>query len=31
MGDFELILVASIASLVCLVASLWVNNEGSMA
>jgi hypothetical protein len=31
MGDLELILVASIASLVCLIASLWINNGGSMA
>jgi hypothetical protein len=31
MGDLELILVASVASLVCLIASLWINNRGSMA
>jgi hypothetical protein len=30
MGDLELILLASVASLVCLIASLWINNEGSM-
>jgi hypothetical protein len=31
MGDLELIFVASFASLVCLIASLWINNEGSTA
>ena len=31
MGDLELIIFASVASLVCLIASLWINNEGSMA
>jgi hypothetical protein len=29
MGNLELILVASVASLVCLIASLWINNERS--
>jgi hypothetical protein len=31
MADLELILVASVASLVCLIASLWIKDEGSMA
>jgi len=31
MGNLELILVASVASLVCLIASLWINNGGGMA
>jgi hypothetical protein len=31
MGDLELIILASVASLVCLIASLWINNEGGMA
>jgi hypothetical protein len=31
MGGLELIILASVASLVCLIASLWINNEGSMA
>jgi hypothetical protein len=31
MGDLELIILASVASLVCLIASLWINNDGSMA
>jgi pantothenate synthetase len=29
MGDLELIILASVASLVCLIASLWINNEGA--
>jgi hypothetical protein len=28
MGALELIIFASVASLVCLLASLWINNEG---
>jgi hypothetical protein len=31
MGDLELIILASVTSLFCLIASLWTNNEGSMA
>jgi hypothetical protein len=31
MGDLELIILASVASLVCLIASFWINNDGSTA
>jgi hypothetical protein len=32
MGDVDLMIIfAAILSLVCLVASLWLNNEGSTA
>jgi hypothetical protein len=31
MGNLELILVALVASLVCLIASVWINNDGSTA
>jgi hypothetical protein len=32
MGDLELMVIfASVVSLICLIASLWLNNEGSTA
>jgi hypothetical protein len=31
MGELELMIIfASVVSLVCLIVSLWINNEGSM-